>query len=290
MNYIIYILIRLVVAWMQAVPLSMAQTCSEFFAFFFGDILQIRSRIIEENLCRAFPELDAHGRKQYSRMMWRHLFLLLLETVNAQRKIHLSNWKQYVKLENEAGPLECIYQGRSVMFVVAHYGNFEFAGYILGLIGIPAYVVARRLDNPYLNEYMNSFRRTTGMYIIPKNDAAVRLEEVISNRRTLVMLADQHAGIKGCKVDFFGEKISAYKAVAVLGLSGNANMVIASITRHGETPFQCTIRVEDSMDPANDMRATGVKEITRWYIGCFEQMIRTAGWQYWWIHKRWGKY
>ena len=47
-------------------------------------------------------------------------------------------------------------------------GNFELGGFFLGVLGFPTHSVARTLDNPYLDAFVNRFRGTTGQQIVPK--------------------------------------------------------------------------------------------------------------------------
>lgn len=214
--------------------------------------------------------------------------LMLIEAAHAERKIHLTNWKKYVTLKNEQPALKAMYDGRPVLLVVAHLGNFEFAGYILGLIGIPAYTVARTLDNPYLEGFLAEFRRSTGQYIIPKDHAAAMLEEALGYGKTIAIVADQHAGQKGVWVTSFGREVSAYKAIPVLSRAFHAPMCLSSPIRQGESPFRFTITVEQILEPDSpEAAAMNVKDMTQWYNTVYEEMIRRTPHQYWWIHNRW---
>ncbi len=50
-----------------------------------------------------------------------------------------------------------LFSNRPRVFVSGHFGNFELAGYTLGLFGFSTFTVARPLDNPYLDEFVNHF-------------------------------------------------------------------------------------------------------------------------------------
>ena len=69
------------------------------------------------------------------------------------------------------------------MIVTAHLGNFEVGGYVLGILGFPTYTVARTLDNPYLDRFVNRFRARTGQHIIPKNGGYDQILDVLAQRR-----------------------------------------------------------------------------------------------------------
>ncbi len=287
-DYCVYLFVRLMVSVIQALSLEAAETFGRGLAFFGCKILRIRHRLVDENLQHAFPELSRPQRDALQMRMWHHLMLMLIEAAHAERKIHLTNWKKYVTLQNEQPALKAMYDGRPVLLVVAHLGNFEFAGYILGLIGIPAYTVARTLDNPYLEKYLGEFRRSTGQYIIPKDHAAQMLEEALSYGKTAAIVADQHAGQKGVWVKSFGREVSAFKAIPVLSRVFHAPMCLSSPIREGEKPFRFTITVERILEPDTPEAAQmNVKDMTQWYNTVYEEMIRRTPHQYWWIHNRW---
>ncbi|MDO4551825.1 MAG: lysophospholipid acyltransferase family protein [Planctomycetia bacterium] len=287
-NYSIYIIVRLFVSVIQAIPLHSAETVGRFLAVIFCKVLHIRYRLVDENIRHAFPDLTREERNALQLRMWTHLMLMLIETSGAERKIHLTNWKKYVKLKQEEGALKAMYDGRPVILVVAHLGNFEFAGYILGLIGIPAYTVARTLDNPYLDDYLGRFRRSTGQYIIPKSHASSMLEEAMSLGKTVAIVADQFAGQKGVWVKSFGRDVSAYKAIPVLSKAFNAPMALSSPIREQENLFHFTITVERMLEPESPEAINmSIREMTQFYNTVYEEMIRRTPHQYWWIHNRW---
>lgn len=286
-NFIVYFLVRLVISIVQALSLSQARDFAEFMAWLANDVLRIRKRLLNENLSHAFPELSQKEIHRLSLKIWRHLFLMVVETAFAERKIHLSNWKKFVILEKEAKPLQAIYERRPLIYATGHHGNFEFAGYVLGLIGIPPYSVARTLDNPYLNDYLGKFRRSTGQAIIPKKDAAPLLDLAMKMGRSVVILTDQYAGEKGLWVKSFGRDVSTYKVVPILAKMFNAPVVLSAPIRKNEELFKFTIRVQEFLDPAIQTDLTSPKTMAQWYNSVFEDIIRQAPEQYWWIHNRW---
>ena len=287
-NYNAYIIIRLIISVIQAMSLESAEVFARTMAFLMCKILRVRHRLVDDNLQHAFPELSLRERDALQLRMWNHLMLMLVETAHAERKIHLTNWKNFVTLKNEEKSLKAMYESRPVILVVAHLGNFEFAGYILGLIGIPSYTVARTLDNPYLDDYLATFRRSTGQSMIPKKHASDMLQEAMTLGKTVAIVADQHAGKKGVRVLSFGREVSAHKVIPVLSRTFHAPMALSSPIREAEKPFRFTITVERFVEPDSPGFAEmNVKEMTQFYNTVYEEMIRRNPEQYWWLHKRW---
>ena len=66
----------------------------------------------------------------------------------------------------------------------------------MGLFGFPTYTVARELDNPYLDRFVNDFRGRTGQYMLPKKGSGDDIQRVLERGGILTLLGDQHAGQK----------------------------------------------------------------------------------------------
>ena len=57
--------------------------------------------------------------------MWKHLFLLVAEVAHAPRKIHETNWRHYVRLEQPELLVKVLLDERPAILVSGHFGNFE---------------------------------------------------------------------------------------------------------------------------------------------------------------------
>lgn len=286
-DYLVYILVRLIVAVLQMLPLERARGFARGMAWVCGDVLKVREKLLRDNLTHAFPERSKAEIRRIIRGMWQHLFTMLVEAAFAQRKIHLNNWKRYVQLENETGPLKAMYEKRPIIHATGHLGNFEFAGYVLGLIGIPGYTVARTLDNPFLNRYLAEFRKSTGQTLIPKNHAAGMLNQAMELGKPVVLLTDQYAGAKGIWVKSFGRDVSMHKGFPILAKVYDAPIVLSSILRQNGEFFRFTIRVEDFIELGERPELDNPRALAQWYNDVFEPLIRRNPEQYWWLHRRW---
>jgi KDO2-lipid IV(A) lauroyltransferase len=286
-DYLVYLVIRVFVAVAQAVRIETGQMIAQALAWLFCDVLKIRGKVLEENLSHAFPAKTSDQRRQLARRMWEHLFLLVLEVAHTPRKIHETNWRDYVELTNEKQLIELLFQERPLLITTAHLGNFEVGGYLLGILGFPTYTVARTLDNPYLDRFVNDFRSRTGQFIIPKNGGYDQIETVLSNDGTMTFLADQYAGPKGCWIKFFNRQASAHKAIALLSLEHNAMIAVSASTRT-DRPMHFHLHNYAMYDPSDKANAScSVKDMTQWYSSRLEELIAKTPDQYWWIHRRW---
>jgi KDO2-lipid IV(A) lauroyltransferase len=176
---------------------------------------------------------------------------------------------------------------RPVVFVSGHYGNFELSSFMLGLFGFPSYSIARPLDNPYIDRALNQFRGMYGQHILPKQGCAGDVDDLLKSGGTLALLADQHAGPKGCWVDFFGRPASTHKAIGLFSLGSDAPLVMSYCRRTGG-PLHCVLGAAAVADPrGNRPEVANVRALTQWYTRRLEDVIRAEPSQYWWLHRRW---
>ena len=176
---------------------------------------------------------------------------------------------------------------RPLVAVTGHYGNFEVAGYVTGIFGMPSYTVARKLDNEFLDKFINDFRQLNGQFIFPKDGSAADVQRVLQGGAMLTILGDQHAGTKGCWIDFMGRPASCHKAVALFTLSSAAPMMV-SYCRHTEKPLYFEIGCSGVADPMTmDDSLRDVKTLTQWYNDRMADAIYEDPNQFWWVHRRW---
>ncbi|MBQ3823133.1 MAG: lysophospholipid acyltransferase family protein, partial [Thermoguttaceae bacterium] len=275
----------------QSISLEVSQRFAETLSFLFCDILRVRGKLVDTNLSHAFPELSKKERKEIARQMWTHLFLMVAEVAHGPRQMHGLNWWRNVRIENGSKMFAALQADRPMILITAHFGNFEMGGYILGLLGYPTFSVARKLDNPYLNDFISSFRGQTGQYIIDKNEGYEDILTVLGQNGVMAFLADQSAGKKGAWINFFNRPASAYKAMALLSMQYDAPIFICFATRTDDRPMHFTMRMVDSLDPRElPPDVSTVQQITQWHASRLEEQIRLAPNQYWWLHNRWKTY
>ncbi len=291
LDYVIYVIVRVVICVVQCVPLGVCRRCSEILAFLFCDVLRIRGKLVDENLRHAFPEKTKKERKRLANDMWRHLFLMVAEVAHAQRALHELNWFRHVTIENVRDLFKSLQEDRPIILITAHFGNFEIGGFLLGLLGYPTFSVARKLDNPYLDRFISEFRGKTGQFIIDKNTGYEEILDVLSNKGIMAFLADQSAGRKGAWVKFFGRPASAYKAMALMSVQFDAPIFVCYALRRDSEPLNFSIRMVDKLDPRElPENIKTIQQITQWHVSKLEEQVRLAPDQYWWLHNRWKTY
>ena len=286
-DYLVYLAVRCVFCLLQTLPARECLLLAEPLIRLVTDILKVRRDVIDENLRHAFPSLSPTERRALRRQHWRHLLLMVHEIANAERKIHLTNWRDHVSFRNKQQLVSTLLESRAKVLVSAHFGNFEVCGMIVGLFGFPMFTIARPLDNPYLDAFFNAKRAAYGLQMLPKQGSAKEAESRLAAGIPLVVLGDQAAGDRDCWVDFFGRPASTHKAIALFGLTFSAPLMVVYGKRTGK-PLEFEIGCTEIADPlAGDPPCDDVYGLTQWYTHQLENVIRSAPDQYWWAHRRW---
>jgi KDO2-lipid IV(A) lauroyltransferase len=286
-DWLVYFLIRVFLCVVQSLRIETCHAVAKLLAVLACDVVRLRYGVVDENVRHAYPHLDDRERRRFIRRTWEHLFLMVCEVAHVRRKLVMSSFHRYVTFVNKPLFVRYLLDPRAKVLVTGHFGNFEVAGYILGLFGFPSFTIARELDNPYLDRLLRRFRGSTGQYILPKHGCSQQVEQILRSGGILSLLGDQAAGVKGCWVSFLGRPASCHKAVALFTLTSGAPQLVAYVRRRGK-PMHFEVGVVGVADPANwDEQLAGVKPLTQWYNHRLEEMVHLAPEQYWWVHRRW---
>ena len=284
-----YLAVRLLVAAVQLMPLDMGNSFCRMLAGVLTRLLPVRKHVLQQNLDVVFPDVDPSAKRHLSEAMWHHLLLMVCEVAWAQRRLHRCNWSRHVKFQDNRSMLRHLLSDRPMVMVTGHFGNFEIGGYLVGLMGVRSTTIARRLDNPFLDRWVQRFRSAKGQDMVDKQGCAPLIDEHLRQGGVLSLLADQHAGPKGAWVPFCGVLASCHKALALFAMTSSAPMLAVFTRRLGGRPMQFESGCLGVVDPQDDsaQHAHSVTSLTNWYNGQLEQIIDRAPEQYWWLHRRW---
>src|SRR5262249_36682181 len=179
--------------------------------------------------------------------VYRHFCTLLVDIIHVPHKVHPGNWRRYVELD-EGRWVDLLTSGRPLLMVTGHFGNWEMGSYTLGFLGVPTYAVARPLDNPYLDDYLRTFRERSGQKILAKKGDFEQMQEGRGAGGAMGTVADQDAGQRGLFVDFFGRPASTHKAIALLALEYKVPILVVGVPRVG-TGLRYRVLIADLIRP-----------------------------------------
>ncbi|MFL5340103.1 MAG: lysophospholipid acyltransferase family protein [Gemmataceae bacterium] len=287
LDFIVYVAVRAAVCLFQALTDRAAVGVGRGLGWLVYVLDRRHRRVADDNLRHAFPHLDGPRRDRLVRTVFRHFATLLIDLARLPRKLHRSNAADHGDMSACRELFAAIAGGRGTLLVSGHLGNWECAGYGLGLLGHRTHAVARPLDNPYLDRLLRRFRENTGQRVLNKNGDAMLMAQILTGGGTLATLADQDAGPGGLFVEFFGRPASVHKGIAVMALKFDAQIFVAGLVKTGE-PLRYRLEVEEVIDPRDYAgQLNAIKAITQRYTAALERLIRRHPEQYFWLHRRW---
>jgi len=241
-----------------------------------------------EHLRRSFPDWPERKVRRVARQSIRSTALLLLEMLYTRRQLSRMTWRRHVRLHNMQETVRLLVERKKgVVLVTGHFGNFEVITYMMATIGIPTYSVARRLDNPLLDEHLIASREKTGQVIISKSGATAEAPRLLEEKQAVGFVADQDAGRKGIFVDYFGRPASTYKSFGLLAMEYDVPVVIGYGRRLGER-YAFEVGVERVIHPQEwKGRDDPLRWLTQEYTHSLENVVRRWPEQYFWAHRRW---
>ena len=288
LDYTVYLVVRCVACVIQMLSWESARAVAGWLSWLIYLVNKRHRNVARENLRQAFPnrwsdkELDVVVRQVYF-----HFCNLLMEICLVPRKLRVYNHDRYLTLINDRLMVKHLISDKPLLIVTLHLGNWELAGYHLGLCGIDTYAIARTLDNPYLEEYLRKFRENTGQKILAKKGDFDNITQVLADGGKMATLGDQDAGKRGVFVDFFGRPASTHKAVALMAIEYDVPLFVSGTVKTGE-PLQYQIILEEAIYPADYADSpNAIKEITQRFTAAMERLVRRAPEQYFWLHNRW---
>jgi len=199
--------------------------------------------------------------------------------------------KSWIRLENTESPIRAHQQGKGILLLTGHFGNFEVAS-VVGLTQFPQYqgllhFVRRPLKPKFLNDLVTRRFRRAGFGTLAKRGSLDAILNLLAGGAIIVYAFDQHAGKSdGVTVDFFGHPAGTFKSVALLALTTGAAVIPVSSWR--EPDGRHVLRFEDPL-PLIECPDAGeaIRRNTQAYNAVIERLLLRHPEQWIWMHRRW---
>jgi KDO2-lipid IV(A) lauroyltransferase len=177
-------------------------------------------------------------------------------------------------------------QGKGILFVTAHLGNWEVMARALVAGGYPTSVIGREASDPHTTALIGAFRGQAGVKVIWRGapGAARQMLRALRSNGVLGLLIDQDTRVQSVWVPFFGQLAKTPRAAADLVLRTGAAPVLGFCVRTGPGAYR--VWTEAVPLPAGEGEAA-VLELTAGLTARIESAIRAYPEQWVWMHERW---
>jgi KDO2-lipid IV(A) lauroyltransferase len=239
------------------------------------------------NLDLAFPQKSRKEKKKIVRGVFVGLGRQLAEFCLFPRYT-LENLPRIAVYEGFHNFAEAQARGKGVIFLTAHFSGWEISSFAHSLYGHPMNIVARPLDNPYIEKFSERYRTMHGNKMLSKQDYARGLLKLLKQGEVVGILMDTNmTPPQGTFVDFFG--IPACTATGIARVAQHTGAAVV--------PGFCIWdkqlgKYKICMEPAVKLVHTGNDEadaITN--TASFNKVIESYATrfpdQWLWVHRRW---
>ncbi len=179
-------------------------------------------------------------------------------------------------------------EGRGVIFVTGHVGNWELLAQRVARAGFDAVTLARGAPNPYLGAWIVERRAQGGLATINRGDPRAARDMLSAMKRgaLLGVLLDQDTKVPSIHVPFFGAPASTPVAAAELAMRRKAPIVTGFIRRR-EGGVGHEVRLERYAPPEDGEKADRVERVTADLTARIEAAVRASPTEWVWFHARW---
>jgi len=244
-------------------------------------------KIARVNLDFAFEgRLDKKERERIVKRCYKNLVYNLADFVKNQG-ISAEELKKKIKIENEHYVKEALKKGEKIIFITAHYGNWELAALVIGAFFAPLTGVGRKLDSSIMNKILKKNREQFDIEMLDKKGAIKGLMKALKEGRAVGLLVDQNtAEDEGILVDFFGKKARHTPSAALLARKFDALIIPLFIKTYDFKTYTVTfyepIKTSKSEDQKRDIFLS-----TQAQAAVTERVIREKPDEWFWFHRRW---
>lgn len=246
---------------------------------------RVHRQVADTNLKTAFPARTAAERRAVTRRMFGHFGRLLLELLKFST-LGPDAMRDRIELEGDERARSAYAQGRGVLFFTGHFGYWEIQAIGHALEVKPVGVLARALDNPYLNGLLEQVRSRTGNWVIYRQGAVRKVLRALGNGEGVALLIDQHLhSPDAIYVDFFERPAATTSMLAALALRTGAPVIpVFALPLDGG---RYRLIYEHPVPPPDEDSPDAIREFTQRCTDVLEMYVRRYPSLWLWMHRRW---
>jgi KDO2-lipid IV(A) lauroyltransferase len=279
-----YAVVRVVFALVRFLPDPLVRLLGTALGSAFYALGRTRRRIAHQNLAHAFPGRSERERRAIARSAFAHFGRLLVELLKFS-SLSPQAMMTRVEFDGEDRARLAYAQGRGVLFFTGHFGFWELHALVHALTLEPFSVIARPLDNPYLNRLLERIRQRTGNPVIYRQGMIRPVMRTLQEGHGIAVLIDQHIQPRDAVfVDFFERPAATTSAIAALAIRTGAPVVPCFALPLARGRYRMVY--EHPIEPPEE-GDEAVREFTQRCTDVLEMYVRRHPELWLWMHRRW---
>ena len=278
--------LRGAVALVDALPYGAARRLGAALGVAGYSPLGIRRTVVVRQIAAAFPEMSRSEVRRVARAAYANLGRVAVETALLPSLRSRSVLKMFGADEGFDAVERAYAEGRGVVLITGHFGNWELAGAYIAARGIRIEGIARRLNNPLVNAFVTRQREESGIRLIHDADAVRRTPRALREGHAVTFIADQGVlGLASTYVPFFGRPAKTPRGAAVFALRLRVPTFFC-VSPLGEDGKYHLVATPLDIAGTGD-READVDALVARYTAMLESWVRRYPEQYFWHHRRW---
>jgi KDO2-lipid IV(A) lauroyltransferase len=238
------------------------------------------------NLDTAFgSDLSQEQLEQIAKNSFLHYGRVFMDMIHLSR-LRPEKRDKLITMEGEEYIHAALQKGRGVLLFSAHFGLWELAPAHLAKIG-RLNVVARPLDNPYVEQDLSRMRQRLGAHVIYKYQAYRPILRSLRANEIVAILIDQNVlQSEAVFVDFFGKMAATTPSLATFHLRTQAPIIPGFCYPTGTKGYHIKVMKPLEIPLSGDNRED-ITRITQVCTRIIENQIRELPDFWFWFHNRW---
>jgi Kdo2-lipid IVA lauroyltransferase/acyltransferase len=266
------------------VPMVLLNRLADLLGWLAFRVFPYREHIVQENLSRAFPDLDRTRLRKVTRDYYDGFAQMFVELLKGAT-LPAAEFNRRVRILNLDKVREYLAHGQSVLLVAAHQCNWEWM--LLGLsleLGYPLDAAYKPLVDSWAEREMKKLRSRFGCRLIPAKELLADIIKRNKVVRAIAMVADQEPTTSEHKhwTRFLNRDTAFYMGPEEISRVTRFPVFFIEMRRTArgcyEMAFQPLATPQERLKPG---------ELTERYVRLVEAQIRAAPADWPWSHKRW---
>ena len=241
-------------------------------------------RVALENLRLTLGEsLDAEARERVARASFLNFARTMIDLFWA-RNLNAGNYEYYLKPRGFEAAQAVYKEHKSIIFLVLHYGTYEWLSLTGGFVGLPVWIVSLDFKNSLLTELFREVRQHSGHRLIGQHQSMLKLMRAVRQRGGAGMLIDLALRLDrpGVVIDALGMKMYVTFLHALLHARTGIPMVPVTNVPHPDGTCTVTAHPPLSFPPG-----ASYQQIAQGCWDFFEPFIRERPELWLWNYRHW---
>lgn len=284
-NFILYGIFLIILWLVNVLPGKIPLYLGRGVGYLIYKMIKSRREITERNLQKAFAdEMTNREIKELTLEIYRNMGITLVEFM-LLGKINQDNFRDFIDIKGLDFLRKAYSRGKGVIIYSAHFGNWEWLGAFISLLGFPVGALAARQHNSLFDERVNQMREEKGINIIPLGASIRNGYKWLKEGKCLLILGDQDARNHGWKINFFSRPASTYSGAVQLAQRTGAAIVPAFMVRKRWMKHRLSFKKPYTIE--REANRKELKNKLQELTAITESVIREYPGQWFWLHKRW---